>query len=184
MIKIEEGRLSASDLEHPDLQPLLLPLDKFDGQGSRLPGAVIKNPGGGKQKHWATCWVVNRVAKYTTASDEVRRCRRLPSPKTNRSPLTTSLLTAHHTTALRSPPPFTTSTVCPPPLCSPPCHLPSLQAAAAAAFLRDPGGLLVWREDGTLPIHYSAGMAITEAQKQAALRVLAEPAGDIGYITP
>jgi len=52
--------------------------------------------------------------------------------QTNRSPLTTSLLTAHHT-PLR-----------PPPICSPPCHLPSLQAAAAAAFLRDPNGLLVW----------------------------------------
>ena len=70
MIKIEEGRLSASDLEHPDLQPLLLPLDKFDGQGSRLPGAVIKNPGGGKQKHWATCWVIDRRAKYIAASGE------------------------------------------------------------------------------------------------------------------
>ena len=70
MIKIEEGRLSASDLEHPDLQPLLLPLDKFDGQGSRLPGAVIKNPGGGKQKHWATCWVIDRRAKYAAASGE------------------------------------------------------------------------------------------------------------------
>ena len=62
---IEAGRLSASNLEHPDLQPLLLPLEAFHGEGSRLPGAVIKNPGGGKQKHWATCWVVNRMPKYT-----------------------------------------------------------------------------------------------------------------------
>ena len=68
--RIEAGRLSASDLEHPDLQPLLLPLDKFDGQGSRLPGAVIKNPGGGKQKHWARCWVIDRRAKYAAASGE------------------------------------------------------------------------------------------------------------------
>ena len=70
MVRVEAGRLSASDLEHPDLQPLLLPLDKFDGQGSRLPGAVIKNPGGGKQKHWATCWVIDRRAKYAAASGE------------------------------------------------------------------------------------------------------------------
>ena len=83
---IEAGRLSASDLEHPDLQPLLLPLDKFHhGKVSRLPGAVIKNAGGGKQKHWATCWVVDRKAKYNNARNEVRRCRRLPSPKTNGS---------------------------------------------------------------------------------------------------
>ena len=47
-----------------------LPLDKFDGQGSRLPGAIIKNPGGGKQKHWATCWVIDRRAKYAAASGE------------------------------------------------------------------------------------------------------------------
>ena len=70
---IEAGRLSASDLEHPDLQPLLLPLDKFHhGKVSRLPGAVIKNAGGGKQKHWATCWVVDRKAKYNNARNEVR----------------------------------------------------------------------------------------------------------------
>ena len=96
MVRVEAGRLSASDLEHPDLQPLLLPLDKFDGQGSRLPGAVIKNPGGGKQKHWATCWVINRRAKYVSASGEVRRrspapppsisCCLPPSPLTTRSP--------------------------------------------------------------------------------------------------
>ena len=83
---IEAGRLSASNLEHPDLQPLLLPLDKFDGKrSSRLPGAVIKNAGGGKQKHWATCWVVDRKPKHTNARNEVRRCRRLRSPKTNGS---------------------------------------------------------------------------------------------------
>ena len=118
MVRVEAGRLSASDLEHPDLQPLLLPLDleAFKGEGSRLPGAVIKNPGGGKQKHWATCWVIDRKAKYAAASGE---------------------------------------------------------ATAAAEYLRDP--------------QVVARMAITEAQKQAALRVLdalAEPAGDIGDITP
>ena len=115
MVRVEAGRLSASDLEHPDLQPLLLPLDKFDGKrSSRLPGAVIKNAGGGKQKHWATCWVVDRKPKHTNARNEVRRCRRLPSPKTNgskptapRSPPHCSPLTTHHC----SPPPFTTSTV-------------------------------------------------------------------------
>ena len=65
---------------------LFLPLDKFHhGKVSRLPGAVIKNAGGGKQKHWATSWVVDRKAKYTNARNEVRRCRRLPSPKTNGS---------------------------------------------------------------------------------------------------
>jgi len=31
MVRVEAGRLSASDLEHPDLQPLLLPLDQSDG---------------------------------------------------------------------------------------------------------------------------------------------------------
>ena len=46
------------------------------------------------------------------------------------------------------------------------CHLPSLQAAAAATFLRR----LVEGEDGFLPIR--AGMAIDETQKQAALSVL------------
>ena len=102
MIKIEEGRLSASDLEHPDLQPLLLPLEAFHGEGSRLPGAVIKNPGGGKQKHWATCWVVNRMPKYTTASGEVRRRRSALPP-----PPPISQRSAHHLTAStphRSPP--------------------------------------------------------------------------------
>ena len=51
MSKIEAGRIPASDVEHPDLKPLLLPLDAVHGEGSRLPGAVVKNPGGGKQKH-------------------------------------------------------------------------------------------------------------------------------------
>ena len=75
---IEAGRLSASNLEHPDLQPLLLPLDKFDGKrSSRLPGAVIKNAGGGKQKHWATCWVVGSSTDTTERAPYDRRCRRL-----------------------------------------------------------------------------------------------------------
>ena len=43
MVRVEAGRLSASDLEHPDLQPLLLPLEALHGKrSSRLPGAVIK----------------------------------------------------------------------------------------------------------------------------------------------
>ena len=115
MSKIEAGRLSASDLEHPDLQPLLLPLDRFDGEGSRLPGAVVKNPGNGKQKHWAMCWVVDRKATYTAASGEVRQlspphhCTTLPTrcltrpPRRSPPPLTTA---AHHR---RSPPPLTTT---------------------------------------------------------------------------
>ena len=110
--KIEAGRLSASDLEHPDLQPLLLPLDKFDGQGSRLPGAVIKNPGGCKQKHWATCWVVKRVAKYTTASGEVRQLSpphhladSPPHPPHRSPPQLTTIAHHHH----RSPPRLTTA---------------------------------------------------------------------------
>ena len=94
MSKIEAGRLSASDLEHPDLQPLLLPLEAFHGKGSRLPGAVIKNPGGGKQKHWATCWVVKIKPKYTTASGEVRRRRSALPP-----PPPISQRSAHHLTA-------------------------------------------------------------------------------------
>ena len=123
MNRIEAGRLSASDLEHPDLQPLLLPRDTFDGKGSRLPGAVVKNPGGGKQKHWATCWVVERKARYVAASGEVRRRRSSPPPlplsfplpslsaqlttspphrldATHRSPLLTTATTPpHHLTA-------------------------------------------------------------------------------------
>ena len=85
--RIEAGRLSASDLEHPDLQPLLLPLDThtFDGKGSRLPGAVVKNPGGGKQKHWATCWVVDRKARYVAASGEVRAAADTPRPPKSRT---------------------------------------------------------------------------------------------------
>jgi hypothetical protein len=113
---------------------------------------------------------------------------RPPKPTGPNQPLPAHHLTAHrspHTTAHHhlSPP-----ALCPPPICSPPCHLPSLQAAAAATFLHDPNDLLVWREDGSLPIHSSAGMAgmvITEAQKQAALRVLdalAGAAGDTGMI--
>ena len=125
MSKIEAGRLSASDLEHPDLQPLLLPRDTFDGKGSRLPGAVVKNPGGGKQKHWATCWVVERKAKYVAASGEVRAAADTPrpSPKAHRSPLTTAhhLTTSMLTINIIAPPPFTASTsACPPPICSPP----------------------------------------------------------------
>ena len=54
------------------------------------------------------------------------------------------------------------------------CHLPSLQAAAAATFLRR----LVEGEDGFLPIR--AGMAIDETQKQAALSVLDALASDGG----
>ena len=89
MNRIEAGRLSASDLEHPDLQPLLLPRDTFDGKGSRLPGAVVKNPGGGKQKHWATCWVVDRKARYVAASGEVRAAADTPHPPCHLSALTT-----------------------------------------------------------------------------------------------
>ena len=71
MIKDRGGPpLRVPDLEHPDLQPLLLPVDAFDGKGSRLPGAVVKNPGGGKQKHWAACWVVDRKAMTGQARRE------------------------------------------------------------------------------------------------------------------
>ena len=101
MNRIEAGRLSASDLEHPDLQPLLLPRDTFDGKGSRLPGAVVKNPGGGKQKHWATCWVVDRKARYVAASGEVRRRRSL-------APSLPSL-SAHHLTTIAASPVATTA---------------------------------------------------------------------------
>ena len=113
MIKIEEGRLSASDLEHPDLQPLLLPLEAFHGEGSRLPGAVVKNPGGGKQRHWATCWVVNRGAKYVAASGEVRQ---LSPPSLTTAP-------AHH----RSPPPLLATPL--------PLHSPAGAAAGGRGAL-------------------------------------------------
>ena len=167
MVRVEAGRLSASDLEHPDLQPLLLPRDRFDGEGSRLPGAVIKNPGGGKQRNWAACRVVNRKAKYTAASGEVPTppisCRHhVPHHLPPQRRLTTAhhhrltATIAHHTIAHH----FTLTAA----------HCPSMQASAGWSYLREACDDWNWRE-GLLPIH-SGRTALTKAQTQAALTVL------------
>ena len=83
---IEAGRLSASDLEHPNLQPLLLPLDKFDGKhtSSRLPGAVVRNPGARQAKALGN--VLGEEQEGQTYLREKRGAplqTPRPSPKTN-----------------------------------------------------------------------------------------------------
>ena len=75
--RVEAGRLAAADYEYPELQPLLLPPEKV-ALHSRLPGAIVRNPGQGKSKHWGTCWVVERKPKYKSAAGEVHSPKAFP----------------------------------------------------------------------------------------------------------